>query len=148
MMTRMERPTATMAFLLAAAAGDAPVAFAEEGVGPAGADGGLAEDAGQVAVAVPGRAVALLLAGGVVDAGCELRPGHQVPGGGEAGHVHPDLGDDDRGGDRPDAGDLIQPCRRRGERGDHLPRSGRRPRRCRRRCASTRASILASRNAW
>ena len=38
----------------AAAAGDPPVAFAEEGVGAAGADGGLAEDAGQVAVAVAG----------------------------------------------------------------------------------------------
>src|SRR5690348_13744818 len=41
-------------FVLAAAAGDPPVAFAEEGVGAGGADGGLAQDAGQVAVAVPG----------------------------------------------------------------------------------------------
>ena len=48
--------------LLAAASGDAPVAFAEEGVGAAGGDGGLAEDPGQVAVAVAGGAVALLLA--------------------------------------------------------------------------------------
>ena len=48
--------------LLAAAAGDASVAFAEEGVGPAGGDGGLAEDRGQVAVAVAGGAAALVLA--------------------------------------------------------------------------------------
>src|SRR5262249_9446436 len=35
-------------FLLAAAAGDAPVAFAEEGVGLAGGHGDLAENPGQV----------------------------------------------------------------------------------------------------
>lgn len=35
-----------------------------------------------------------------------------MPRGGEARHVHPDFGEDDRGGDRPDAGDLIQACRR------------------------------------
>ena len=34
-MTRMERPTATIGAFLAAPSGDAPVAFAEEGVGPA-----------------------------------------------------------------------------------------------------------------
>jgi hypothetical protein len=39
-----------------------------------------------------------------------------VPGGGGSRHVCADLGEDDRGGDRPDAGDLIQACRRR-ERG-------------------------------
>ena len=44
-------------------------------------------------------------------------PRTQVPCGGEARHVCADLGEDDRGGDRPDAGDLIQACRRRGERG-------------------------------
>jgi len=33
-------------FLFAAAAGDTPVALAEEGVGPAGGDGGVAEDPG------------------------------------------------------------------------------------------------------
>src|ERR1700730_564513 len=37
---------------LAAAAGDAPVAFAEEGISAGGADGGLAEAATQVAVAL------------------------------------------------------------------------------------------------
>src|SRR3954451_9896272 len=40
--------------LRAAAASDAPVAFAEEGVGLAGGDCRLADDLGQVAVAVPG----------------------------------------------------------------------------------------------
>ena len=41
-------------------------------------------------------------------------------GGGEPGHVQADLGDDRlRGGD-PDAGDLIEPGHRRGERGDLL----------------------------
>jgi hypothetical protein len=39
-------------FAGAAAAGDPPVALAEEGVGAGGAEGGLAEDPGQVAVAV------------------------------------------------------------------------------------------------
>jgi hypothetical protein len=40
--------------LPAAAAGDAAVAGAEEGVGPARHDRGLAEDAGEVAVPAPG----------------------------------------------------------------------------------------------
>jgi hypothetical protein len=43
--------------LAAAAAGDAPIAFAEEGVGPAGGDRSLTDDLGQVAVAVPGALV-------------------------------------------------------------------------------------------
>jgi hypothetical protein len=42
-----------------------------------------------------------------------------VGGRGGAGHVQAHLGDDDRGGDRADAGDLIQPRHRRGKRGDH-----------------------------
>ena len=99
-MTRMDRPTATMALLRAAAAGDPPVALAEEGVGPGGSDGGLAEDAGQVGVAVAGGAVAFLLPGGFLDAWRVLRPGDQVAGGGEPGHVQADLGDDDRGARR------------------------------------------------
>ena len=85
--------------------GDASVAFAEEGVGSAGDGGGLAEDPGQVAVAVPGGAVALLLPAEDLMPGRELRPRAQVPGGREPGHVDADLGDDDRGGDRADAGD-------------------------------------------
>ena len=40
-----------------------------------------------------------------------------MPGGGEPGHVDPDLGDDRRGGDRPDAGDVIEAGRRCRERG-------------------------------
>jgi hypothetical protein len=57
MMTRMERPTATMAFLPSRGAGDAPVALAEEGV-PLGG-----EDPGEVGVAVPGGVLARLLPG-------------------------------------------------------------------------------------
>jgi hypothetical protein len=41
-----------------------------------------------------------------------------VAGGGEAGHVHADLGDDDGRGHRVDAGNLIQPFLRLDERGD------------------------------
>jgi hypothetical protein len=47
---------------LAAAFGDAPVAFSKEGVGLAGGHGGFPEDPGQVAVAVPGSAGAFLAA--------------------------------------------------------------------------------------
>ena len=103
--------------VLAATSGDASVAFAQEGVGPPGDDGRLAEDAGQVAVAVPGGAAAFGFASRGTDAGRELRPRAQVPCGRESRHVHPDLGDDDGGGDRPDAGDFIQAGRRHGERG-------------------------------
>jgi hypothetical protein len=52
--------------------------------------------------------------------GENFAPGRQVPGGGEPGHVGADLGDDDRGGDAADAGDLIQPFRCCGERDDYL----------------------------
>ena len=40
-----------------------------------------------------------------------------MSGGWEPGHVQADLGDDGGGRDRPDAGYVIQPCRRRRERG-------------------------------
>ncbi len=60
MMTRIEQPTATVA-RAAAAAGQTPIAVAEEGVGAPGRDRGLAEDLAQVAVAVPGAHTALLL---------------------------------------------------------------------------------------
>ena len=40
--------------------------------------------------------------------------------GGEAGHVQADLGDDGVRGGQADAGDLIQPGHRLGERGDLL----------------------------
>jgi hypothetical protein len=55
------------------AAGDAPVAFPEEGVGPAG-DGGLAERLGEVGVAVPGGAAALRRARGFRDGRSERGP--------------------------------------------------------------------------
>ena len=131
--------------LRAAASGDAPVAFTEEGVGAGGADGGFAEDAGEVAVAVPAGGVALL-AGGFLHAGCEPGPGCQVAGGGEPGHVQPDLGEDHRRGDWADAGDLIEPGDGAGERGTPSPRSCRPGRRCRRRSRRRgRASAAAGR---
>lgn len=52
--------------LLAASPRDASVAFSEEGVGLADRHGRFAQDAGQVAVAVPGCAVALRAAGGLL----------------------------------------------------------------------------------
>src|SRR5215472_12472274 len=58
----------------AAAAGDAPVSFAEEGVGLGGSGGGVAQDGGQVGVAVPGRAFAFLLPGRFLDARCQPGP--------------------------------------------------------------------------
>jgi hypothetical protein len=54
---------------VAASSGDAPVALPEEGVGAAGSDGGLAQDLGQVAVAVPSGAVAFGFAGRGLDPG-------------------------------------------------------------------------------
>lgn len=61
-------------FLLSSASGDAAVAFAEESVGSGRADSGLAQNPGQVAIAVSGRAGAFLLPSGFLDAGGELRP--------------------------------------------------------------------------
>ena len=107
-------------FLAAAAAGDAPVPLAQEGVGAARRGGSVAEDPGQVAVAVAGGVLAFLLPGGFLDAGGELGPGDQVPGGGEPPHVGPDLGQDRAGGDGADAGDLGQALDRCGVRGGHL----------------------------
>src|SRR3954451_17714392 len=71
--------------LLAAAAGDPPISLAEEGVGAGGADRGLTEHPGQVAVALaaarlPGRA-----AGRFVDSRREPRPRGQVRRGSETG---------------------------------------------------------------
>ena len=48
-------------FVRAAAAGDRPVVLAREAAGVGGSDGGFAQDAGQVGVAVPGGALASLL---------------------------------------------------------------------------------------
>jgi hypothetical protein len=54
---------------LASPLGDAPISFAQEGVGSAGDDRGLAEAAGQLAVAMPGGSVAFGLAGRAVEVG-------------------------------------------------------------------------------
>ena len=54
---------------LAAPSGEAPVTLTQERVGLARADGGLAQDPGQVAVTVSGGAGALLAACGLLDAG-------------------------------------------------------------------------------
>src|SRR5579859_6483981 len=71
---------------LAPAPGQAPVAFPQEGVGPAGRGGGLAEHSLEVGVTFAG------LAGTVLSAGldglrADLGPGHQVAGGGEDAHL-------------------------------------------------------------
>src|SRR5215218_3364404 len=102
----------------AAAAGDAPVALAEEGVGLAGGRGGLAQHPGQVGVAVPGGGLAFLLAGRLLDAGRKPGPGDQMASGREAAHVHAELGDEHLRGSPADPGDLIQPIGRRLKRGD------------------------------
>jgi hypothetical protein len=52
-------------FLAAPPADDPPVAVAEEGVGPGYPDGGLAQDAGEMPVAVAGGPAAFLLPGGI-----------------------------------------------------------------------------------
>ena len=77
--TRMERPTATIGRLLAAAFGDPPVTLPEERVGPAGHDRRLAEDPGEVAVAVASGSVALGLAGRGADAGENFAHEHRCP---------------------------------------------------------------------
>src|SRR5512133_4386888 len=92
---------------LAAAFDDAPVAFAEEGVGAGGRGGGLAQDTFQVGVSLTGAPAA---AGGpgLDGARAELGPRHQVTGGGEPAHVQADLGDDGLGALPTDTGDLVQ----------------------------------------
>src|SRR3954463_14927690 len=130
MITRMERPTATRAFLRPRRrgggpespppAGEAPIALAEEGVGPAGADGCFTDDLGKVAVAVPGSALADLLAGRFLGPGGEAGPGAQVGRGGKAAHVRADLGQDGGCGDPTNSGHLIELGHDRCERGNHL----------------------------
>src|SRR5215216_53540 len=104
----------------AAAFGQAPVAFSQEGVGPAGGHGGLAQHPGQVRVAVAGGGLAFGFAGRLLDPGREPRPGGQMAWGGEAAHVGADLGDDHLRGSPADPGDLIQPVDGRLKRGDLL----------------------------
>ena len=95
--------------LVASSAGQSAVAGAEEGLGSPGPGDGVTEGAGQVPVAVPGGAPAFLLAGRLLDPGGEPGPGGQVRRGGEAAHVHPDLGDDRLGGGAVDPRDRVQP---------------------------------------
>ena len=109
-MTRMERATAHLALLAAEAPGQAAEPFAEEGVGAGGAGGGL----GAVARAGRRRPVPCRLAAagaGLAGDGAQPRPGDQVAGGGEPGHVQAGLGDDGAGQVQADAGDLREPLR-------------------------------------
>ena len=80
-------------FEFAAAFDDAPVAFAEEGVGLGGCGSGFAERTFQVGVAFAGLAAAAD-GTGLDGAWAQFRPGNQVLGCGEAAHIQPDLGDD------------------------------------------------------
>jgi hypothetical protein len=99
-----QRPDALYAdrddgLLFATAAGDAPVALPQEGVGPPGGHGGLPQHAGQVGVAMPGGVLAFLLTCRLLDARGELGPRGQGASGGKAAHVGADLGEDHlRGG--------------------------------------------------
>ena len=97
---------------LAAAFDQPPVALAEEGVGLGRGGGGFAEDALEVAVALAGLA-GPGLGPGLDGLGGQLGPGDQVRGGGEPGHVQPDLGEDRLGGAGADAGDLVEAVQRR-----------------------------------
>src|SRR5690242_7552169 len=84
-----------------------PVPFAGESVCPGGRRGGLAEDALEVRVALAGLAGAV--AGpGLDGARGQLGPRHQVPGGGEPGHVQSYLGKDGLCPGLGDAGDVIE----------------------------------------
>src|ERR1700681_3997587 len=95
-MTRMERATATRALSL-------PRRLTMRRT-----RGGMARGAFQVGVAFAGAAAA----GdgpGLDGARAQLRPRHQVRGGGESGHVQPDLSDDHLGVVFAEAGDLVEP---------------------------------------
>src|SRR4029450_5633351 len=101
--------TATTAFFVAAVARDAVIARGEGGVaGACGHAGGFDEAHAEPAIAGAG-ATGPVLARTLVVPGTQARPAGQVGGGREAGHVHPDLGEQDLGGAAPDAGDAIEP---------------------------------------
>ena len=74
-----------LGFLLRHVPAQAAVLGAEEGLGAAGAGGGLAEGAADVGVAAAGGVLSLALAAGLPDAGGDPGPGAQVPGGREGG---------------------------------------------------------------
>jgi hypothetical protein len=97
---------------LAAALHDPPVALAEEGVSFSRGGRGLAEGALEVGIA-PARLAGAVLRPGLDGAGRQPRPGCQVPGRREDGHVQADLGDDDLRGVPRDAGDAVQAVDRR-----------------------------------
>src|SRR4029077_19285645 len=90
-----------------AAFDDAPVAFAEEGVGFRGRGGGLAERPFELRAAPAGLAAALDRAG-LEGAWTQFGPRHQVRGGGEPAHVEPDLGENDLRECRADAGNPVE----------------------------------------
>src|SRR4029450_11159010 len=81
--------------------------------------GALGQHIGQPTVALGGLAGATLAPGDVV-AWAAARPGGQVAGGREHGHVDADLGDDALGGALADPGDGVQPVTGHRERGDPL----------------------------
>src|SRR5262249_60131516 len=81
--------------------------------------GGFAEGAAQRGVAFAGGG-GFGRAGGLAGFGRELGPGDQVAGGGEAGHLGADLGDDLLSADDADPGDLIELGHLAGEGGDRL----------------------------
>src|ERR1700739_4234152 len=90
--------------VLAAAAGPALVARAQEGVGAAVGEGDAAQGAGQPWVALA-AALAPGLTGRLVGLWAELGPRHQMRGRGEPGHVDADLADQLRGGHAVAAGE-------------------------------------------
>jgi len=108
--------------LLAAPSGQAPVAGAQEGVGTRVDERDAAQGAGQPRVAL-GAALADGLTGRLVDLRAELGPRHQMRGGGEPGHVDPDLGEQLGGGNGAHAGDVSAPGRRSGQRAAETTRA-------------------------
>src|SRR6266496_3666330 len=104
---------------LAAAPDDPLVAGGQEGPGPGGGDGGLAEGATEPGVALAGGG-GFAAPGRLAGPRRELGPGHQVAWGREAGHVGADLGDEVLGGDHADPRDVIELGHLGGVRGDRL----------------------------
>ena len=83
----------------------------QEAVGLGGGVGGLAERSFEVGVALAGLAglAGALFGPGLDGAWGQLRPGNQVRGGGESGHVQSDLGEDGLRGLWLDARYLVEP---------------------------------------
>lgn len=102
--------------LPASPSGQAPVALTEDRGGAAGGNGGFAQGAGEVAVAVPGGAAALLPAGGFLDPGAKRAHEHRCAA--VENRLMSTPIDDHAGGGAPDPGDLIESGHRLLERGD------------------------------